>query len=316
MEHAVFGQCSGQVCQGQTIDDKLSPAEVLARHVPLFFLTLSVSLALPVLAYQSPGRPAGFVNDFAGAFSVEQKAALEAKLSSLQRETGAEVSVATILALGDETVETYSVKLFEEWGIGKAKQDNGLLILLSPNDRQARIEVGYGLEPVVTDVASSAIMRDVLIPSFKTGDYFVGVNSAADIIAGLIKSDPETEKYVESASRAGRPDISFVLLFLLILAFQLVPVIIYSKSWWLGGVIGLLLGFFAFNSILAGGVLTIIGLTADYFLSKKFAGKRPPASRSGVWFGGMGGGRGFGGSGGFGGMGGGMSGGGGSSGRW
>lgn len=285
---------------------------------PLFFL-LFLTSAFQVSAYESPGKPSGFVNDFARLFSALQKTSLETKLSSLERETGVEVSVVTIPALGDETIETYAVKLFEEWGIGKAKQDNGLLILVVPDDRQARIEVGYGLEPTITDAASSAVMRNVMIPAFENKDYFGGINSAADIIMGLIKNDPEIERYVQSSiENAGDykfMDMSSLLLFIFIIVIQLIPVVIYSKSWWLGGFVGFFLGMIIFYSVLAGVILAVIGLMADYFLSKKFAGKRPPGAHGGIWWGGMGGGRGFGG-GGFGGFGGGMSGGGGSSGRW
>ena len=282
----------------------------------LLSIILLISLAFPVSAYQSPGKPSGFVNDFANVFSIDQKTSLEAKFSSLEKETSIEVSVVTIPLLGDETIETYSGKLFEEWSIGKANQDNGLLILVSPSDRQVRIEVGYGLEPVITDAVSSAIMRNVMIPAFKSNDYFRGINSATDLIIGLIKSDPETEQYIESNTENKRKvDVSELLFFVLIIAFQFIPVIIYSKSWWLGGVIGFLLGLLLFYSFIAGVIIAVIGLILDYFLSKKFGGKRPPGGHNGVWFGGFGGGRGSGG-GGFGGFGGGSFGGGGSSGRW
>ena len=320
MEHAVLKQSSGRVCQGQPFD-KLSPAEVFARHVPLFFLFLSVSFALPVFAYQSPGQPSGFVNDFAGAFSADQKTSLETKLSLLEKSTGVEVSIVTISGLGDETIETYAVKLFEEWGIGKAKRDNGLLILVSPGDREARIEIGYGLEPIITDAVSSVIMRNVMIPAFKESNYYGSIDSALDVIVGLIKGDTKIEGYMQSlvksekSNNGGGINWPEVLIFFLIIVIQLIPVIIYSKSWWLGGVVGFFLGLLIFYSFLAGLVVALIGLVADYLLSKKFGGKRPPGTAGGVWFGGMGGGRGWGG-GGFGGFGGGFSGGGGSSGRW
>ncbi|MDO8579358.1 MAG: TPM domain-containing protein [bacterium] len=285
------------------------------------FCLFLLAIIFPVFAYQSPGEATGFVNDFASAFSADQKTLIETKLSALERETGVEISVVTIPSLGDETIETYAVKLFEEWGIGKAKRDNGLLVLVSPSDREARIEVGYGLEPTITDVVSSTIMRNVMIPSFKNSDYFGGVNSAIDLVIGLVKGDPETQQYIQSSveieKNNGRINLSEVLYFFLIVVIQLIPVIIYSKSWWLGGMLGFFLGLLIFYSLLAGVIVGVVGLILDYFISKKFGGKRPPGTAGGVWFGGMGGGRGFGsGGGGFGGFGGGFSGGGGSSGRW
>ncbi len=292
-------------------------SSVSTRTFFSLFCMFLLSIAFPVSAYQSPGKATGFVNDFASVFSADQKMSLETKLSTLERETSVEVSVVTVPTLGDETVETYAVKLFEEWNIGKAKQDNGLLILVSPNDRQARIEAGYGLEPVITDAVSSTIMRNVMVPAFKSGDYFGGINSATDLIIGLVKGDPETEQYIQSNKENEKQmnglDVSSLLFFVLVIVIQLIPVIIYSKSWWLGGVVGFFLGLLIFYSLLVGVIAAVIGLIADYFLSKKFGGKRPPGTHGGVWFGGWGGGRG---GGSFGGFGGGMSGGGGSSGRW
>jgi len=281
----------------------------------LFSVAVVLSLAIPVLAYESPGRPTGFVNDFAGVFSTEQKNSIENKLSNLEKETSVEISVVTVKSLGDEVVETYAVKLFEEWGIGKVKVDNGLLILVALDSREARIEVGYGLEPIVTDSASSVVMRNVMIPAFKGGDYFAGVNGAIDTLIGLIKGDSEIMSYIESNTENTNNgfDFSGIAFIIFILFIQLIPVIIYSKSWWLGGVVGFVLGLLIFYSLSAGVIMAVVGLILDYFLSKKFGGKRPPGTHGGVWFGGMGGGRG---GGGFGGFGGGMSGGGGSSGRW
>jgi len=290
---------------------KGNPVPVLLRPYLLLFILL-----IPIVAfsYESPGKPGGFVNDFANVFSVDQKRELETKLSGLEKQTSAEISVVTINSLGGETVETFAVKLFEEWGIGKAKTDNGLLILVATDDREARIEVGYGLEPVVTDAASSVIMRNIMIPAFKNGDYFGGVNGAIDTLSGLIKGDPSVVNYVESSTKnIGGFDLFSILGFALVIFVQLIPVIIYSKSWWLGGVMGFVLGFLIFYSLWAGIMAAVIGLILDYLLSKKFGGKRPPGGSGGVWFGGMGGGRG---GGGFGGFGGGFSGGGGSSGRW
>lgn len=285
-------------------------------------LTLVVAwsaFSVVAFAYMSPGAPTGYVNDFAGVMSAQAEAGLNDRLAAYERETGNEISVVTVPSLGDETIETYAVKLFEEWGIGKERQDNGALLLVAPNDRAVRIEVGYGLEPYLTDVATSVIVNETLLPAFRAGDYERGIVAGADrIVAGLTGAEDLTAERAPQA-RAGGLNANLIG-FVLVILLQLVPVVIYSKSWWLGGVIGFGLGFLVFSSLAAAGVLAVIGLVADFVLSKIFAGRRPGGRGpgSGVWFGGFGGGSGLGGGrgGGFGGFGGGMSGGGGSSGRW
>ncbi len=282
------------------------------KALKLLFLSVCLVTASGVFAYTSPGKPSGFVNDFASILSIENRAALEAKLSALEKTTKAEVSVVSVKSLGDETIETYAVKLFEEWQIGKAKEDNGLLILIAPNEREMRIETGYGLEPVVTDAAAFGIIRKILTPAFQNNDYAGGINGAVDAVSSLIKGELGASEFEDNASEGSTGMIDWLPIAVIFL-FQLVPVVIYSKSWWLGGLIGLGLGFLFTQSLLFGGIFAVIGLIIDFILSKIFGGKMPPGGSGGVWFGGMGGGRS---SGGFGGFGGGSSGGGGASGRW
>lgn len=295
--------------------------------VPLFLrasilsviFVISVFFVSSVSAYTSPGKPTGAVNDFAGILSAEERSALEIKVREFQRPAGLEMAVVTVPSLGGETIENYAVKLFAEWGIGQKLKDNGVLLLIAPNEREVRIEVGYGLEPLLTDAESSQIIRTVILPAFKSGDYSGGIRAGIDGIETAVNADPavvpsEPEKTSSSRGLPGE-----IFLFALAFSFQLIPVMMRSKSWWLGGVIGLVLGFLLW-SLYIGITLAIIGLILDYVLSKKYreellAGKNPDKMFSGArgWFGGFGG---RGGGGGFGGFGGGMSGGGGASGRW
>lgn len=142
--------------------------------------------------------PTGFVNDFAGMMSPEARIGLESELKDFSDTTGNQIVIATIATHGtDETIETYAVKLFEEWGIGKAKEDNGLLLLVSRDDREMRIEVGYGLEPIITDIESGRIIREVLTPALQAGEYDAGIRAAAERIMddiGRGAPPPEPEK--------------------------------------------------------------------------------------------------------------------------
>ena len=146
------------------------------------FIIFSFLLVSPVWAYQSPGSPTGFVNDFADILSADTKTQLEAKLKDFASKESNEISVVAIKSLDGDTIENYAVKLFEEWKIGKDKQDNGVLLLVAPNDHQVRIEVGYGLEGALTDLQSKEIINQIITPAFKAGDYDGGVSKAVLLI--------------------------------------------------------------------------------------------------------------------------------------
>ncbi len=103
-------------------------------------------------AYASPGKPTGFVNDFAKMLSAPEKSAIELKLANYKKQTGNEISVVTVASLDGDYIENFATQLFKEWGIGENGKDNGALLLISRDDRKARIEVGYGLEPYLPDI--------------------------------------------------------------------------------------------------------------------------------------------------------------------
>lgn len=167
---------------------------------------VALSTATAVLAYASPGRPTGLVNDFAKVLSADQKYALEVKVGNFARPAGVQLAIVTVPTLGDETIEAYAVKLFEEWGIGQKLKDNGLLVLVAPNEREVRVEVGYGLEPTVTDAMASVIINSVMIPRFKAGDYYGGIDTGVDSLIKLVEGDPEYTAYVKGAAIGAERD--------------------------------------------------------------------------------------------------------------
>jgi uncharacterized protein len=287
--------------------------------LPVLLLTVS-----PVLAYVSPGQPTGYVNDYADILTPEQEATLEAKLQTLEASNGSEIAVVTIASLEGDTIENFAVSLFAEWGIGKKETDNGLLLLVAIEEREIRIEVGYGLEGTITDAQSYWIIRDILTPAFKNGDYYTGISSAVDIITGAITrttSIPTTEKQTtlidEYMSRITPEFLLGVITF-----FGIILGI--TRSYWLGGLIGTIFGGIVgtlsndslTTTILFAVVSGLTGLLFDYLVSQR---EGPGGGSSSGGMGGRiftssgGSGRS---SGGFGGFGGGSSGGGGASGRW
>ena len=187
---------------------------VLLLLTPYFLLPTSAS------SYTSPGKPSGFINDFAGILKPETVSFLNQKLEQFSTDTGNEIVVVTILRLKDETIETYAEKLFQEWGIGKEKGDNGLLLLVSLEDRVVRIEVGYGLEPVITDIESAHIINDILVPAFQDSRYDDGIGSAIEKITNDIKTGeaPETER---TSRKLSNEEIFYLILFIIILIINI-----------------------------------------------------------------------------------------------
>lgn len=282
-------------------------------------VSILVALPLAAAAYVSPGKPSGFVNDFAGILKPSERQELEARISAFEKATSDEISVVTIKDLGGDTIENYAVKLFEEWKIGKAGKDNGVLILVALDDRQMRIEVGYGLEGDLTDLQSSWIINRVMVPAFQTGDYFGGLSGAVEKVEAAVGGEAIPSEQPEPALPANLANISWFFIIAFIFFFRIAAILLgRSPSWWAGGVLGavgagvasLFLGSFVLLFL----VLVPVGLLFDFLVSRSYGRARVRGVLPWWWFIGRGGGHG--GGGGFGGFGGGRSGGGGSSGRW
>jgi len=152
--------------------------------------TLLASFLVMALILTSPGnglsfpQPTGYVNDFAGVIDDASKNALEGQISAIESNSGTEIAVVTVLTLQNATVEEYAVKLFETWGIGKRGSDNGLLILVAPNEREWKIEVGYGLEGDFPDAKTARIGRECFTDNFTAGQYGAGLQCAVAAFGG------------------------------------------------------------------------------------------------------------------------------------
>ncbi len=133
----------------------------------------------------------GYVNDFAGLMDAASTSDLETLIGGVEKGTGAEMAVVTIDSLEGITIEEYAVELFEYWGIGKADEDNGILILVALLDREVRIEVGYGLEGVITDLEAGRIIDDIIVPNFKEENYNRGIYDAVVTISNQVYGEEE-----------------------------------------------------------------------------------------------------------------------------
>lgn len=131
---------------------------------------------MPHLVFGAELTPSGWVNDFANLLSSEEKSKLESKLSDFEKKTDIEMTFAIVSTLNDRDIESFANELFKKWGVGKKDRNNGLLIVIAPNERKWRIEIGYGLEPFLTDWTSQEFGNDNFNPNFKEGNYFKGLD--------------------------------------------------------------------------------------------------------------------------------------------
>src|SRR3989475_8503535 len=133
-------------------------------------------------------HPAGYVSDLAGVIAPEARTRLEALCTELEQKTGAQMAVVTVRSLEGESVETYAVDLFKQLGVGSKKDNRGVLLLLAPNERKYRIEVGYGLEPVIND-ARAGDAGHAMVPFLRQGDYSRAIETGAWQLAKYVADD-------------------------------------------------------------------------------------------------------------------------------
>jgi uncharacterized protein len=132
--------------------------------------------------------PTGYVTDLAGVVPTATRQRLEALCTELEQKTGAQLAIVTVRSLDDRPVEDYAVDLFKHLGVGSKKQDFGVLLLLAPNDRKYRIEVGYGLEPIINDARAGDAGR-AMVPLLRQNDFGSAVEVAAWQLAKYIADD-------------------------------------------------------------------------------------------------------------------------------
>lgn len=154
----------------------------MIRHLSHAFLALLLLLPATVHAALSFPKFTGLVTDAANVISPDQQAALEAKLQAFQKQTGRQLVVATIPDLQGDDIADYGYQLGRSWGVGLKGADNGAILIVAPKERKVRVEVGYGLEPVLTDAFSSVVIQQAIIPRFKQGDMAGGISAGVDAL--------------------------------------------------------------------------------------------------------------------------------------
>lgn len=158
-------------------------------------------IATPAFAQSFPAFT-GLVVDAANILPADRKAALEQKLEAFQQKTHRQLVVATIPDLGGDDIADYGYKLGRAWGVGLKDANNGAILIVAPSEHKMRIEVGYGLEGVLTDAYSSVILNTKVRPAFKAGDLPGGIDAGADAIIDILSVPDDEARAKEQAAVA------------------------------------------------------------------------------------------------------------------
>jgi uncharacterized protein len=160
--------------------------------VGVFLRTLAL-LALIVGAWaraEVPVPPVARVTDQTGTLSREQIMTLESRLASFEKEKGSQIAVLIIPTAKPETIEQYALRIAETWKLGRKGVDDGALLLVAKNDRELRIEVGYGLEGALPDAIAKRIIAEIIVPRFREGDFYGGIQAGVERMISVIEGEP------------------------------------------------------------------------------------------------------------------------------
>jgi len=197
-------------------------------------------------------EPQGLLSDFAGVLKPDEHAAILGRLKDLRQKTGAQFAVVTLKTLEGGQIDDFANKLFAKWGIGEKKKDNGILLLVAMQDRKARIEVGYGLEPILPDALAGRVLDEQLFPAFKRQHYAEGLTQAVSRVAEIVERNEPAPAEVREGAKTGSAatgeafGVLFLSLFVVIGALAL------------GAGIGGRAGFFVLWGLLFGGIPTVM----------------------------------------------------------
>lgn len=260
------------------------------------------------------------VTDLTGLLNQDQKSSLSDQLKALEDRKGSQVAVLIVDSTEPETMEQFSIRVVDEWKLGREDVDDGVLLLVAKADRNLRIEVGYGLEGAITDAYSKRIINNIIVPHFRDGDYYLGIEEGVEAIIGLI--DGEELPELTSTRKTSSNDNSFGLFIGIVILIFVVFILkaLFTKS--LGNMKSNLImmpGIFMLSWIFTS-LTTAIFISVFSFIFMNNGGGGRGGRRGGGYYGGYSGGGWSSGGGGFSGGGfsggGGGFGGGGASGSW
>lgn len=216
---------------------------ILARHLMVSSCLLLVSFPAWAQELQPIPELAARVTDSVGLLTPSESAELEGRLTKFEETHGSQIAILIVRTTRPEPIEAYSIRVVEKWKLGRKKVDDGVLILVSSEDKVARIEVGYGLEGTIPDATAKDIIRTAIAPNFKESQYYKGLDTAVTEIIQKIESEnlPAAGKWEHAEESKHRfSDKTILIVFCVILVVGFVIRFILDAA--LGSVVGHLLG--------------------------------------------------------------------------
>ena len=163
-----------------------------------------------------PAKPTSWVNDYAGVFSSDQARQLDQKLNGFEYRNSTQIFVVTVSDNGGYPVSDLAPRIGEAWGIGQKGKDNGMLVLVDMQERDVFISTGYGLEEFVPDAIAKRVVENEILPAFKKGDYYGGIDAGTSVLVSLVEGKFTADQYSKQSSSRGGSSIGSII-FMIIL---------------------------------------------------------------------------------------------------
>lgn len=168
-------------------------------------------------AQEFPAKPTTLVNDYTGTLSTAQKQQLESKLVAFDDSTSNQISIAIIKSVGEYDINEYALGLGRSWGVGGAKKNNGVMIVVALGDRKIAIQTGYGLEGALPDIITKRIIENEIKPGFKSGDYYAGLDAGTTAIIKYTKGEYKSDGPKASKQGGGSGGIAIIVIIIIII---------------------------------------------------------------------------------------------------
>lgn len=168
----------------------------------------------------TPPSPAQLVNDYTSTLTQDQKQSLERKLVSLDDSTYTQIVVVIVSSLGGQDVADAAIELGRKWGVGNKKNNSGVVLLISIEDRKLNISPGYGLEGALTDAESNDIIQDIITPNFKANNYYRGIDEGTNAILQAVRGEFNTPHASKSIGKGGGKLIFIIIVIIVVLMLR------------------------------------------------------------------------------------------------
>lgn len=174
------------------------------------------------LAQEFPAKPNKLVNDYTGTLSSTQIQQLESKLVSFSDSSSTQIAIAILKSVGDYDINEYAVELGRKWGVGEAKKNNGIIIVVALGDRKISIQTGYGLEGALPDVYAKRIIENEIKPYFKAGDYYSGLDAGTTAIIKYTKGEYKNDKPKGKRGGGAGGGAAAILIFIVVIVIAII----------------------------------------------------------------------------------------------